>query len=125
MFGGFPKSFTEAMRRREEPSSGEGTTIFVSIVSRMIITPAILLPLFYLYAINTQNIAVRSFAPEGCFAYFCAFLLTLRKIQDDPVFVVTAALCVQICLVNGSRVRGIRAYAGLPVKLGSSEARPR
>jgi hypothetical protein len=65
MFGGLSKSFLsirEAAKRQGRTSSeGEGMTIFVSIMSRMIVTPALLLPLFFLYAINTQNIAVRLF----------------------------------------------------------------
>lgn len=49
---------------------GEKRTILVSVVTRMIIVPAVLIPLFALYAAKTVNVA------------------------DDPVFVVVACLLI-------------------------------
>lgn len=49
---------------------GEGRTIFVSVVSRMVVAPLLLLPLLWFWAKHTVNVA------------------------DDPVFIVTAVLVI-------------------------------
>ena len=49
---------------------GEGRTIFVSVVSRMIVAPLVLIPPFWIWAKYTVNVA------------------------DDPVFLVTATLVI-------------------------------
>jgi predicted permease len=67
-----PFSTYRRRQRRANGSSkpGETRTVFVAVVSRMIIVPLCLLPLFGFYAAKTVNVA------------------------DDPVFVVVACLLI-------------------------------
>lgn len=56
--------------QRGKKHTGETRTVIVAVLSRMIITPLLLLPLFAFYAVETANVA------------------------DDPVFVLVACLLI-------------------------------
>ncbi|GAA99562.1 uncharacterized protein L969DRAFT_73659 [Mixia osmundae IAM 14324] len=65
-----PLPSASALRQSEAQAPGETRTVMVAILSRMIITPLILLPLLGWWASKTINVA------------------------DDPVFIVTACLII-------------------------------
>lgn len=70
------QKFAELFNKKSEGGEdtkakpGENRTVFVSVVSRMIVAPMVLIPILAVYTIKTHNIA------------------------DDPVFIVTAVLVI-------------------------------
>ncbi|GAA5945452.1 hypothetical protein JCM1841_001808, partial [Sporobolomyces salmonicolor] len=65
-----PRPVSPSSAEGKRPHGGETRTVFVAVVSRMIIVPLVLVPLFGWYAAKTVNVA------------------------DDPVFVVVACLLI-------------------------------
>ncbi|GAA5906499.1 hypothetical protein JCM5296_003785 [Sporobolomyces johnsonii] len=69
-FAPLPARPASSSAEGKRPHGGETRTVFVAVVSRMIIVPLVLVPLFGWYAAKTVNVA------------------------DDPVFVVVACLLI-------------------------------
>ncbi|SCV74392.1 BQ2448_6824 [Microbotryum intermedium] len=82
----------ERRERRRNSRPGETRTVLVAVLSRMVIVPALLIPIFGYYAAMTVNVA------------------------DDPIFVVVA------CLLIGSRYKTCRSPTAITLAQITSSA---